>query len=152
METRAERPHGEAPRTRVGVGVIVVRDGRVLLGERVGSHGAGTWALPGGNLEFGESAAACAHRELLEETGLTLTDVREAPYTVDHFADLDRHYVTLFVEALGVTGEPALLEPEKCRGWGWFAWHAFPHPLFAPLETLRRSGFVPASLRPVDHT
>lgn len=30
----------------VGVGVIIVRDDLVLLGQRVGSHGAGTWALP----------------------------------------------------------------------------------------------------------
>ena len=69
------------PRTRVGVGVIVVRGGLVLLGQRLGSHGAGTWALPGGNLEFGESVEACARRELLEETGLHLTSVRPAPFS-----------------------------------------------------------------------
>ena len=42
---------------RVGVGVIVQRDGRILLGKRLGAHGEGTWALPGGHLEFGESVA-----------------------------------------------------------------------------------------------
>lgn len=132
-------------RTRVGVGVIVCRSGRVLLGERCGSHGAGTWALPGGNLEFGESVDACARRELREETGLELTALRQAPFTVDHFPDDAKHYVTLFVEALGVTGEAQNLEPEKCRGWGWFDWYALPTPLFAPLATLRAQQFVPTA-------
>ena len=60
---------GNSPAVRVGVGVLVLREGRVLLGRRQGAHGAGTWALPGGHLEFGESVEACARRELLEETG-----------------------------------------------------------------------------------
>ena len=60
---------GDTQAIRVGVGVIIVRDGNVLLGERAGSHGAGTWALPGGHLEFGETVADCARREVLEETG-----------------------------------------------------------------------------------
>ena len=131
------------PRTRVGVGVIVCRGGRVLLGERRGSHGAGTWALPGGNLEFGESVDECARRELREETGLELTSIRQAQFTVDHFPSDAKHYVTLFVEALGVTGASQNLEPEKCCGWGWFDWHALPTPLFAPLATLHAQQFVP---------
>ncbi|MES3033936.1 MAG: NUDIX hydrolase [Gemmatimonadota bacterium] len=136
------------PHTRVGVGVIVVRDGLVLLGERMGSHGAGSWALPGGNLEFGESVEACAARELLEETGLQLTRVRPAPYTVDWFPDHHKHYVTLFVQAFHVTGEPARLEPEKCLGWQWCDWHALPRPLFAPLASLHASGFLPDGVSP----
>lgn len=137
-----------SPQTRVGVGVIVVRDGRVLLGERRGSHGAGSWALPGGHLEFGESVASCASRELLEETGLRLAGVQQAPYTVDAFPDDGKHYVTLFVEATVADGEPALMEPDKCRGWHWCAWNALPEPLFAPLATLHATGFVPAGVTP----
>ncbi len=54
----------------VGVGVIVIRNGGILLGKRIGSHGAGTWALPGGHLEYAERIEDCAAREVLEETGL----------------------------------------------------------------------------------
>lgn len=132
----------QAAAVQVGVGVIIVRDGRVLLGERAGSHGAGTWALPGGHLEFGETVADCARREVLEETGLVLHGVAPAPYTSDVFATEGRHYVTLFV-TVQATGAPMVLEPAKCLGWAWFRWTALPRPLFPPLQTLYDSGFVP---------
>lgn len=128
---------------RVGVGVIVVRSGLVLLGQRIGSHGAGTWALPGGHLEFGESVAQCARRELREETGLEVGPLFAGPYTSDLFAAEGRHYVTLFVVSCSASGEPELREPARCARWQWFRWSALPEPLFQPLATLRRSGFVP---------
>jgi len=136
----------EGLHTRVGVGVIVCRAGRVLLGLRRGSHGAGTWALPGGNLEFGESALTCAQRELLEETALHAAAIQQAQYTVDHFPAEQKHYVTLFVEALDVTGEVQNCEPGKCDGWQWFPWDALPTPLFPPLLSLHALGFVPSGL------
>lgn len=127
----------------VGVGVLVLREGRVLLGQRKGSHGAGTWALPGGHLEFGETVAQCAVREVLEETGLRINAVTPAPYTNDVFEAEDKHYVTLFVAAHSAVGEPALFEPDKCSEWRWFRWSELPSPLFQPLATLHASGFVP---------
>lgn len=132
-----------APFPRVGVGVLVLRDGRVLLGQRLGAHGAGTWQLPGGHLEFGETVADCARREVREETGLILDDVRPGPYSENLFAADRMHYVTVFVIAHCAAGEPQRCEPAKCAGWQWFAWDALPTPLFAPLASLQRTGFVP---------
>lgn len=131
--------------TRVGVGVLVIRDGRVLLGERRGSHGSGTWALPGGHLEHGESAEICAARELEEETGLKAGRLAPGPYTTDVIEPEGLHYVTLFVVATEVTGEPVVREPAKCARWEWFRWAELPSPLFAPLESLRRQGYVPST-------
>ena len=127
----------------VGVGVIVLRSGLVLLGERAGSHGSGTWALPGGHLEFGETVEQCAAREVLEETGLELQDITIGPYSSDLFASEQKHYVTLFVVSSSPEGEPTTLEPTKCSRWQWFQWSELPTPLFQPLQTLVRTGFIP---------
>lgn len=135
---------------RVGVGVIVTRDRRLLVGERVGSHGAGTWALPGGHLEYGETPESCARREVLEETGLTLGALTPVSFTSDVFEKEQRHYVTLFVQAEAAAGEARVMEPDKCRRWVWCRWEdlrspAF-RPLFAPLASLRDGGHVPPGL------
>jgi 8-oxo-dGTP diphosphatase len=126
---------------RVGVGVIVIRHGLVLLGLRQGSHGSGTWALPGGHLEFGETVEDCAIREVREETGLEIRDLRAGPYSNDRFEG--RHYVTLFVLASSHDGEPRLAEPDKCSKWQWCRWSELPQPLFQPVHTIRSSGYVP---------
>ncbi|MDR0860208.1 MAG: NUDIX domain-containing protein [Candidatus Peribacteria bacterium] len=55
---------------RIGVGTIIRKEGKVLLGQRsaVGETGEGKWAFPGGRLEFYEDLIDCAKRETLEET------------------------------------------------------------------------------------
>jgi 8-oxo-dGTP diphosphatase len=128
----------------VGVGVIVLRDGQVLLGKRKGSHGAGTWALPGGHLEFGESVEACAVRETEEETGLQVQVIGHGPYTNDVMPNENKHYVTVFVLARGEQGAPEVREPEKCEGWSWFRWSELPSNLFVPLRNLISQGYTPS--------
>lgn len=59
-----------------GVGVAVVEDGRILLVRRGSGAAVGRWAVPGGRVEWGETLAAAAVREVKEETGL---DVRLGP-------------------------------------------------------------------------
>jgi len=119
---------------RVGVGVIIYRDNKILLGERIGAHGASTWATPGGHLEVGESIEECAKREGFEETGLRLNSIKKLGFTNDIFESENKHYVTLFVEASDVKGEVELKEPEKCTQWKWFNLQNLPEPLFLPLE------------------
>ena len=67
---------GQKKHPRVGLAVLLTYEKRgityVLFGKRRGAHGAGDWAPPGGHLEFGESLAECACREVLEETGALL--------------------------------------------------------------------------------
>ena len=121
---------------RVGVGVIVVKAGVVLVGRRLNSPQAGCWQLPGGKLEWGESIEACAARETLEESGVEIDEVEPVGFTNDMFDECAKHYVTLFVAARYVRGEPAVREPEKCALWRWLRWEDIPQPRFLPIDHL----------------
>jgi len=118
---------------RIGVAVVVFRDNQILLGERIGAHGANTWATPGGHLEVGESIEECAKREGLEETGLNLNSFEKIGFTNDIFEAENKHYVTLFVIAHDSNGEVEVKEPNKCKQWKWFDLNNLPKPLFLPL-------------------
>jgi 8-oxo-dGTP diphosphatase len=128
-------------RPLVGIAVIVVKDHRVLLGKRKNAHGAGTWAFPGGHLEFNESIEDCAAREVFEETGIRIKNLRYGPYTNDIFDNENKHYVTLFVIAEHDSGTPQLKEPQKCDQWDWFEWPPEVRPHFLPIKNLLEQNF-----------
>ncbi|EYE92036.1 nucleotide triphosphate diphosphatase NUDT15 [Aspergillus ruber CBS 135680] len=111
-------------RPDIGVGVFIFNSkGQFIVGVRKGSHGAGTLALPGGHLEFGETFEACAEREVLEETGLNVRDLRFLTATNSVMKDVGKHYVTIFMGAVvDDDAQPQLVEPEKCEGWSWATW------------------------------
>ncbi|PIS00705.1 MAG: DNA mismatch repair protein MutT [Chlamydiae bacterium CG10_big_fil_rev_8_21_14_0_10_35_9] len=121
---------------RVGVGCVVQRKGKVLLGKRKGAHGEGSWAFPGGHLEYGEKVSDCAARELFEETGLKALSLHEGPWVENIMTESQKHYITVFVFVDEFAGEPELLEPNKCEGWQWFSWDGLPEPLFSTISSL----------------
>ena len=128
---------------KIGVGVIVIKDNKVLLGKRKNSHGTDSWCFPGGHLEFNEEIEDCARREVLEETGITIKDIKMGSFTNDIFKEEGKHYVTIFVLSNHDFGEVKLIEPEKCEIWDWFEWNKLPQPLFIPIENLLKQGFDP---------
>lgn len=132
---------------KVGIACLIRRnDNTILLGKRKGAHGAQTWAPPGGHLEFKEDPVACAIRETKEETGIDIVNVKPGPCTNDFFTEENKHYITLFMLANYQSGNPQVLEPEKCEKWDWFSWLSLPEPLFLPLNNLLTSiPFNPAS-------
>ncbi|KAF7589060.1 Nudix hydrolase 15, mitochondrial [Aspergillus hancockii] len=111
---------------RTGVNVFVFnKKGEFVIGKRKGSHGAGTWGLPGGHIDFGEkSFRACAEREIKEETKLKISDFKLLTVTNDFFKEDDKHYTTNFFVATltGDRKEPVLVEKDKCEGWDWTTW------------------------------
>ena len=132
-----------AQRPLIGVGVIIRKGGKVLLGKRKNAHGAGMWCCPGGHLEFGKTVKECAERETTEEVGITITNIQPAPYTEDFFTAERAHYITIFVVCDYEAGEVTLREPDKCEGWGWFAWDSLPSPLCLPHANLLKKGYNP---------
>ena len=130
-------------RPKVGVGVCIVKDGKVLLGQRLNAHGHGTWSFPGGHLEFGESLAVCAQREVAEETDLKIKNIRFVTITNDVFIKENKHYITIYMQADWSSGQPQVLEPDKMVKWQWFEWDKLPSPLFLPMQSLVDSGFRP---------
>ncbi len=120
--------------TKVGIGIMLFKDGKVLLGKRKSSHGAGEYAWPGGHLEYMESIVDCARREIKEETGMEVQNVRFLRLL--NLKDYKpKHYIDIGLIADWKSGEPQVMEPEKCEGWDWYDLDNLPSPLFVPLAS-----------------
>jgi len=128
---------------QIGVGVIIFRYSKVLLGKRKNTHGDGSWSPPGGHLEFMETIEECARRETLEETGVKIKNVGKPVFTEDFFKEENKHYITMLVTAEWDSAEPQVLEPDKCEEWGWFSWDNLPSPLFFPMQNHIDQGYSP---------
>lgn len=125
-----------------------MNSGRVLVGRRKNSHGEGTWSFPGGHLEPQESFLQCAERELKEETGLSglFMDAYPSAITNDVFIEEDKHYITLYLRMGYVSGEPKIMESDKCDGWRWVSWMAMDKlegGLFLPVQNLLKQKYNP---------
>ena len=133
-------------RVNVGIGVVVERDGKFLLGKRLSKkHGEGEYSFPGGKPDPRESPVGAAQRELYEETGLIVPRVDLRPlgmWTYDRYEDHEVHFVTLYFLADIGKQEPKNREPEKCESWDWYGPEALPSPLFSGVEeALRALGY-----------
>ncbi|MGB5395966.1 MAG: NUDIX domain-containing protein [Gammaproteobacteria bacterium] len=129
----------EKQRPAIGVGVLVWHEDKLLLGERLHPRATSCWQFPGGHLEYAENVLDCARREVREETGLEIHQLKTAGYTEDVFISAQRHYITLYVSARLLRGEPEVKEPEKCACWQWFLPSQLPTPLFTPISNLLKA-------------
>lgn len=125
----------ETEQIRVGLGVMVMKDGKVLMGKRKKEGlGKGEYAWPGGHLEHMESFEECAKREVMEETGMEVENVRFVRlYNLKEYAPL--HFVDIGLIADWKNGEPQVLEPDKVEDWDWYDPKKLPEPLFATIQS-----------------
>jgi 8-oxo-dGTP diphosphatase len=131
----------------VGFGVMLVKDGKVLLGHRHSDaekasselHGEGTWTMPGGKLEFQESPEDGAVREVREEIGLTIEKRALKLVSVSNDMVHDAHFITLGFLCSEFTGEPSVMEPDEITEWRWFPLDALPSPLYFPSERVLKN-------------
>lgn len=110
----------EKPRHAVGVSVLLIENGKLLLGKRGPgvAAGQGWWGTPGGRLELDEDFESCARREFKEETGSTLNGPLKVIGYKKHFR-FEEHYIMFYVFASSHMGFINNPEPTKCEGWQW---------------------------------
>lgn len=121
---------------KVGVGVIVEKDEKVLLTKRTGSHGSGTWSPSGGHIDFGESLEQTAIRETKEEVGVKIRNIKFLGLTNDFFPKEKKHYITVWMKASYAGGKPKVNSKGELTKVSWFSWKKLPKPLFVSLKNL----------------
>ena len=115
---------------KIGVGVIIKKEQKVLLLKRKNVHGAGSWSPPGGHLDYGEKPEECAIREVKEETNLDICNMKFQAITNDIFEKEGKHYVTIWMEGEFLSGEPIVNAEYEMSEIEWFSWDKLPEELF----------------------
>lgn len=128
-------------RPGVGVGVFIIKDGKFLMAKRKGAHGSGTWIVPGGWMEFGESFEQTAEREVAEEVDLRIKNIEFGAVTNNVFKE-GVHSVTIWLTSQYAGGKEKILEPEKITELKWVDFNSLPRPLFMPWKDLLKSEFI----------
>ncbi|MEK7160166.1 MAG: NUDIX domain-containing protein [Patescibacteria group bacterium] len=128
----------EAKKVGAGLGVILIHDGKILLGKRhpdpdkadSAFKSAGEWCLPGGKLDFGETFEQGAIREVKEETGITITNPQVI--SIHNFKNEHAHFMTVGIIAKSWKGEAKVMEPDEITKWQWFSLKKLPYPRYFP--------------------
>jgi len=137
----------EKKRVGAGFGVMILRDGKVLLGKRHDDpekasselHGEGTWTMPGGKMEFHETFEDMAYRETLEETGLHVNKNTLKIISITNDMVPDNHYITIGFLCEDVQGEPQVMEPDEITRRERFPLDNLPSPLYRSSEKVLRN-------------
>lgn len=125
----------------IGFGVMILnKENQVLLGQRHPDpekasslmNGEGTWTMPGGKLDFGETFENGAEREVIEETGIRLDIKKLKVISVTNDIVPNAHFVTIGFLYIGCDQAPQLMEPDEITKWKWFDIDNLPEPLFEP--------------------
>ncbi len=136
----------------VGFGVMILnKEGKVLLGKRhEDAHkadselkGEGTWTMPGGKLHFQESFEEGAKREVTEETGMKLNNIKVICVNNDMVDTA--HFVTIGLFSDDFEGEPQVMEPDEITEWKWFDLNNLLEKIYFPsakvLENYKQNKF-----------
>ena len=123
---------------KAGFGVLIMKDNKILLGKRHDDpekassdlHGEGTWTMPGGKLEYGETFEEGAYREVLEETGIKLKNVKVICINNDKNEYV--HFVTIGLLSTDFKGFAQVLEPDEITEWKWFKSNELPENIYPP--------------------
>lgn len=122
---------------KVGIGVLIINDNKILLGHRVhkakdtgGIYEPDSWCLPGGKQDYEETIFECAIRETKEETNLDISNL-EVFNAMDDIQP-NKHFVTIQVIAHSFSGELKVMEEDKMDEWKWFDINQLPDNIYSP--------------------
>lgn len=138
----------EKKKMGIGVGVMILNEkNQLLLGlrnddpEKADSelHLEGTWTMPGGKVEFGESFEEAGKREVKEETNLdvNIEDLEVISFTNDR--NEHAQFVTAGMIARKYSGEVRTMEPDEIVKWNWFELNNLPKNMYFPSEKLLKN-------------
>lgn len=116
----------------VGVGAVIENDsGQIFLSKRgdAARNERGLWEFPGGAVAYGETLSTALIREIHEEFGIEI-HVGQLLDVVDHILPQEnQHWISPTFICSVASGEPRIMEPEKCSAIGWFALDEIPDGL-----------------------
>jgi 8-oxo-dGTP diphosphatase len=115
-------------RVKVGVGVLVFKDDKILFMRRKNAHGEGEFGGPGGHFEFGETLEECAARETMEEAGIEIQNPQVI--ALSNLVWEGKQYIDIGMRADWKSGEARICEPEKCSELVWKSIDEVPERLF----------------------
>ena len=104
-------PHQTHNKPILGVSCLLLCEDKALLVQRAKQPAKGLWSLPGGKVELGEKLEVAAHRELLEETALTVENLQFGEFV--EIIETSHHFViSIFVgraknQAMPTAGDDA---------------------------------------------
>ena len=130
----------EKPDKRLlGAGVVIIKDGKILLGYQTRSYEQSCWATPGGKIDPGETIEQAMIRETEEECGLKIMELE--PITFFEEISNGVHIISFVLKANEFSGTPVVKEPSKCKQWQWFDVNHLPDKLTANLRRLINSQY-----------
>lgn len=106
-------------RPAIGVAVIVVHNGKILLGQDK-RKGEDIFGVPGGHWESGESLKDCAIREVKEESGINCKNIELISVYDFYREDKGKSYVTIGMKADYFSGKFSNLFEEGRCAWSWY--------------------------------
>lgn len=117
---------------KIGVGAVIIRDGKALLTKRKGNFEKGAYGSVGGHVEFGESPMEAVIREAKEELDIEIGNLKLISCL--SWKTLGRQYLDISFLGDIISGEPKIMETDKIESVNWYSVDNLPQPLFEPVR------------------
>jgi 8-oxo-dGTP diphosphatase len=124
----------------IGVGVMILKNDKVLLGKRNDDadkadsalQGQGTWTMPGGKIDFHETFEQAASREVEEETSVKIDQNKLKLISITNDMVPNAHFATMGFLCEEFEGDVKVMEPDEITEWKWFDLDNLPEKIFFP--------------------